>query len=109
MTAELISVLIVVLAIGATLAGQILTSNRGLRQDIWKDMSRLNVSPGRADRFAGVAGGVPVVMQWTETVWSSPRAHGAFLYGLARRLIREAIGIRGRHTESTGHECMDHG
>ena len=36
MSVELISVLVAVLAIGATLAGLILTSNRGLRQDILK-------------------------------------------------------------------------
>ena len=34
MNVELISVLIAVLAIGATLAGLILTGNRGLRQDM---------------------------------------------------------------------------
>ena len=37
MSVELISVLVAVLAIGATLAGLILTSNRGLRQDIRQD------------------------------------------------------------------------
>ena len=37
MSIELISVLVAVLAIGAALAGLILTSNRGLRQDI-KDL-----------------------------------------------------------------------
>ena len=37
MSVELISVLVAVLAIGATLAGLILTSNRALRQDI-KDL-----------------------------------------------------------------------
>ena len=41
MSVELISVLIAVLAIGATLAGVILTGNRGLRQDIRQDMARL--------------------------------------------------------------------
>ena len=41
MSVELISVLIAVLAIGATLAGLILTGNRGLRQDIRQDMARL--------------------------------------------------------------------
>ena len=41
MSIELISVLVAVLAIGATLAGLILTSNRGLRQDIRQDMARL--------------------------------------------------------------------
>ena len=41
MSGELISVLVAVLAIGATLAGLILTSNRGLRQDIRQDMAQL--------------------------------------------------------------------
>ena len=41
MSVELISVLVAVLAIGATLAGLILTSNRGLRQDIRQDMTRM--------------------------------------------------------------------
>ena len=41
MSVELISVLVAVLAIGATLGGLILTSNRGLRQDIRQDMERL--------------------------------------------------------------------
>ena len=40
MSVELISVLIAVLAIGATLAGLILTSNRGLRQDMRQDMAQ---------------------------------------------------------------------
>ena len=38
---ELISVLIAVLAVGATLGGLILTGNRGLRQDIRQDMARM--------------------------------------------------------------------
>ena len=41
MSVELISVLFAVLAIGATLAGLILTSNRGLRQDMRQDMAKL--------------------------------------------------------------------
>ena len=41
MSVELISVLIAVLAIGATLAGLILTSNRGLRQDMRQDMAQV--------------------------------------------------------------------
>ena len=41
MSVELISVLIAVLAIGATLAGLILTGNRGLRQDMRRDMAQL--------------------------------------------------------------------
>ena len=41
MSVELISVLIAVLAVGATLGGLILTSNRGLRQDIRQDITRM--------------------------------------------------------------------
>ena len=41
MSIELISVLVAVLAIGAALAGLILASNRGLRQDIRQDMAQL--------------------------------------------------------------------
>ena len=40
MSGELISVLVAVLAIGATLAGVILTSNRGLRKDMRDDMKQ---------------------------------------------------------------------
>ena len=42
MSVELISVLVAVLAIGATLAGLILTSNRGLRQNMAQMESRLD-------------------------------------------------------------------
>ena len=41
MSVELISVLIAILAIGATLAGLILTSNRGLRKDMREDIGHL--------------------------------------------------------------------
>ena len=41
MSVELISVLIAVLVIGAALAGLILNSNRGLRQDMREDMGQL--------------------------------------------------------------------
>ena len=37
MSAELIGVLVAVLAVGATLGGLILTGNRGLRQDMLTD------------------------------------------------------------------------
>ena len=40
MSVELISVLVAVLAIGASLAGVILTSNRGLRKDMRDDMKQ---------------------------------------------------------------------
>ena len=49
MSVELISVLVAVLAIGATLAGLILTSNRGLRQDMGKLESRLDESINRLE------------------------------------------------------------
>ena len=53
MSVELISVLVAVLAIGATLAGVILTSNRGLRKDMREDMkqgeSRLREDMKRKD------------------------------------------------------------
>ena len=51
MSVELISVLVAVLAIGAALAGLILTSNRGLRQDIRQDMARME---SRLDERIGV-------------------------------------------------------
>ena len=41
MSIELISVLVAVVAIGATLGGLVLTSNRGLRQDIRQDMAQM--------------------------------------------------------------------
>ncbi len=41
MSIELISVLVAVLAIGAALAGVILTSIRGLRQDMREDIGKL--------------------------------------------------------------------
>ena len=53
MSIELISVLVAVLAIGATLAGVILTSNRGLRKDMRDDMkqgeSRLREDMGKLE------------------------------------------------------------
>ena len=41
MSVELISVLIAVLAVGATLAGLIVTSNSGLRKDMREDIGQL--------------------------------------------------------------------
>ena len=43
MSIELISVLVAVVAIGATLGGLILISNRGLRQDMREDMGKLRL------------------------------------------------------------------
>ena len=51
MSVELISVLIAVLAIGATLGGLILTSNRGLRQG----HGAAGIAAGWEDRRAGIA------------------------------------------------------
>ena len=42
MSVELISVLVTVAAVGATLGGLVLTGNRGLRQDIARLESRLD-------------------------------------------------------------------
>ena len=47
MSVELISVLIAVLAIGATLAGLIVTSNRGLRKDMREDIGQLREDVGQ--------------------------------------------------------------
>ena len=41
MSVELISVLVAVAAVGATLGGLVLTGNRGLRQDMRQDIARL--------------------------------------------------------------------
>ena len=49
MSVELISVLIAVLAVGATLGGLILTSNRGLRQDMARLESRLREDMGKME------------------------------------------------------------
>ena len=53
MSVELISVLIAVLAIGATLAGLILTSSRGLRQDIRQDMGAAGNAVARRHEAIG--------------------------------------------------------
>ena len=42
MSIELIGVLVAVLTVGAALAGLILSSSRGLRQDMQQDMARLD-------------------------------------------------------------------
>ena len=51
MSVELISVLIAVLAVGATLGGLILTGNRGLRQDMRQDMAQLESRLPRIPRL----------------------------------------------------------
>ena len=47
MSVELISVLVAVLAIGATLGGLILTSNRGLRRDMREGHGETGVTAAR--------------------------------------------------------------
>ena len=49
MSVELISVLIAVLAIGATLAGLIVTSNRGLREDMARTEARVEYSQAKLE------------------------------------------------------------
>ena len=38
--------IIAILAVGVTLAGLLLTSSRGLRQDMRQDMTRIGIPPG---------------------------------------------------------------
>ena len=87
MSVELISVLIAVLAVGATLGGLILTGNRGLRQDIRQDMARLETHlderiSGLESRFDGL-----------ERQFGELRERMAHLEGLLEGL-REAITVR---------------
>ena len=57
MSVELISVLVAVAAVGATLGGLILTGNRGLRQDMRQDMARLESQIGELrERMAHLEG-----------------------------------------------------
>ena len=87
MSVELISVLIAVLAVGATLGGLILTGNRGLRQHIRQDMARLETHlderiSGLESRFDGL-----------ERQFGELRERMAHLEGLLEGL-REAITVR---------------
>ena len=56
MSVELISVLIAVLAIGVAQSGLILTSNRGLREDMARMEARLRERHEAASRARGAAG-----------------------------------------------------
>ena len=80
MSVELISVLIAVLAIGATLAGVILTSVRGLRQDMQAQMG------GLRGEIAGLRGEIAEVRGEIAQL----RERMAHLEGLLEGL-REAI------------------
>ena len=91
MSVELISVLVAVLAIGATLAGLILTSNRGLRQDIRKDMARLESRLG--ERIGALESRVESRFDAMEKQFGDLRERMAHLEGLLEGL-REAISGR---------------
>ena len=83
MSVELISVLIAVLAIGATLAGVILTSNRGLRQDMHAQIG------GLRGEIAGLRGEIAEI----RAELAQLRERMAHLEGLLEGL-REAISGR---------------
>ena len=84
MSVELISVLIAVLAIGATLAGVILTSVRGLRQDVRQDIARLE------SRLDERINGLDIRFDAMEKQFGELRERMAHLEGLLEGL-REAI------------------
>ena len=84
MSVELISVLVAVLAIGAALAGLILTSNRGLRQDSRLDMGRLE------SRLDGSIKALESRFDAMESQFGELRERMAHLEGLLEGL-REAI------------------
>ena len=85
MSVELISVLVAVLAIGATLAGLILTSNRGLRQDMQAQIG------GLRGEIAGVRGDLAEIRAEVAQL----RERMAHLEGLLEGL-REAISGRAK-------------
>ena len=72
MSVELISVLIAVLAVGATLARVILTSSRGLRQDMARMESRLREDMKQlGERVARIEHGQAKLegYHWTDRGW----------------------------------------
>ena len=89
MSVELISVLIAVLAIGATLAGLILNSNRGLRQDVRHNIARLESRLG--ERINGLDSRFDAM----EKQFGKLRERMAHLEGLLEGL-REAITGRAK-------------
>ena len=86
---ELISVLIVVLAMGVALAGLILTSNRGLRQDMRQDMTRME------SRLDGSIRALESRFDAMESQFGELRERMAHLEGLLEDM-REAIPTRAR-------------
>ena len=91
MSVELISVLVAVLAIGAALAGLILTSNRGLRQDMTRMESRLDERIGALEsRLDERINGLESRFDAMEKQFGDLRERMAHLEGLLEGL-REAI------------------
>ncbi len=84
MSVELISVLIAVLAVGATLGGLILTGNRGLRQDMARLEARLD------GRINGLESQISELRERMAHEISELRERMAKLEGLLEGL-REAI------------------
>ena len=95
MSVELISVLIAVLAVGATLGGLILTGNRGLRQDMRQDMAKLEARlderiNGLESRLDGSIKALESRFDGLERQFGELRERMAHLEGLLEGL-REAI------------------
>ena len=91
MSVELIGVLIAVLAVGGTLAGMILTGNRGLRQDMALLESRLDGRIGELEsRLDGKIGGLESQSNALRGEVGDLRERMAKLEGLLEGL-REAI------------------
>ena len=91
MSVELIGVLVAVLAIGATLAGLILTSTRGLRQDMTGMEFRLYARIGALDsRLDARIDGLESWFDAMEKQFGALRERMAHLEGLLEGL-RESI------------------
>ena len=83
--------ILAILAVGATLAGLILTSNRGLRQDIRQDMVRLDERIGGLEsRMDERINGLESRFDAMEKQFGELRERMAHLEGLLEGL-REAI------------------
>ena len=89
MSVELISVLVAVLAAGATLGGLILTGNRGLRQDMARLESRLD------ERINGLESQISELRERMAHEIGELRERMAKLEGLLEGL-REAISGRAK-------------
>ena len=100
MSVELISVLIAVLAVGATLGGLILTGNRGLRQDMAQLETRLDGRIGALEsrldeRINGLESQISELRERMAHEIGELRERMAKLEGLLEGL-REAISGRAK-------------